>query len=118
MRRRKRTTPTMPVGPPGGTVRTGWRHLVRLGLLSLIVTIGGCGVSDPDLEANGVVEYVGVEGGCWTIDVGEKRLEPINLPETFKEDGLRVSVVANEVEAASICQVGELVQIQEIEAIR
>lgn len=29
-----------------------------------------------------------------------------------------MSVVANEVEAASLCQVGELVQIQEIEAIR
>lgn len=118
MRRTKRTSSTMPGGPRRRTGRSGWRHLIGFGLLSLLVTIGGCGVSDPDLETNGVVEYVDIEGGCWTIDVGEKRLEPINLPETFKEDGLQVSVVANEVEAASICQVGELVQIQEIAAIR
>ncbi len=88
--------------------------------LSFLLSTAGCGLSvtTPDFETTGTVAFVEVEGGCWVIDTSEGRLEPINLPERFKVDGLDVAIIASETsEAASICQVGTLVQIASIERV-
>lgn len=90
---------------------------LRAVVLSVFLTLGACGVTDPDLDVEGVVRFVAVEGGCWAIDVGDERVEPINLPEAFQRDGLEVTFSANEVDAMSICQIGRLVQIQAIDSI-
>jgi hypothetical protein len=67
------------------------------------------------LDQDGVVLFLEIEGGCWVIDAGPVRLEPINLTEEFQVDGLLVSFQAVErTDLASICQVGQIVELTSI----
>lgn len=74
---------------------------------------------DEDMvEGVGRVEFVDVEGGCWRIVVDGVNYEPSNLPEEFREDNLRVEVGGVLLEdAMSVCQVGIIFEILEIEII-
>ena len=64
---------------------------------------------------NGPLSIIDVEGGCWVIDAGPVRLEPINLTEEFQVDGLLVAFEANaRPDLASICQVGRIVELTSI----
>lgn len=88
----------------------------RSALIPFFVLLGSCGVADPDIDADGVIRYLDIEGGCWTIDTGADRLAPINLPAEFRVDGLRVRFEANEqAEGASYCMVGRLVELEYIQ---
>jgi hypothetical protein len=95
------------------------RWMVYLAGGALAFALVGCDVTDvgeADISGNGVVTFVAVEGGCWTIDAGAERYEPINLDEAFQVDGLAVVFEANDrPDLASICQVGRLVEITSIE---
>ncbi|MDH3208307.1 MAG: hypothetical protein OEO79_17025 [Gemmatimonadota bacterium] len=94
------------------------RSRLLFGLVGLAVLVGACGLTDPAFDADGVVRFVDVEGGCWGIDSAGQRLEPINLPERFRVDGLRVSFQAEDAaDVASICQIGRLVRLTEIDTI-
>ena len=91
------------------------RIVIRAILLALAILPAACGITDPDFEDDGVVRFIGVEGGCWAIDVGEVRLEPINLTEEFRVDGLLVHFEAEErTDLASICQIGQIVELKSI----
>lgn len=61
------------------------------------------------------VEFVELEGGCWTLELAGERLLPLALPEEYQVDGLRVRVSLRVVEAATICQMGRAVEIESIE---
>lgn len=88
----------------------------RVALIPFFVLVGSCGLTDPDFDADGIVRFVDVEGGCWTIEVDGERLEPINLPAEFRVDGLSVTFEANAAAGvASVCQVGRLVKIEFIQ---
>ena len=66
-------------------------------------------------EVLGTVRYEPVEGGCWWIDLGRRRVEPIGLPTEFRRDGLTVAVRLEDApDLASTCQVGELKKIASI----
>ena len=89
--------------------------VVRASLLVLAILPVACGITEPDFEEDGVVHFIDVEGGCWVLDVGEVRLEPINLTEDFRVDGLLVFFEADErTDLASICQVGQIVELKSI----
>ena len=61
------------------------------------------------------VRLVGVEGGCWVLDVGDQNYQPTNLPADYRVDGLRVRVRFRELrDAASFCMVGPIVSIENI----
>ncbi len=66
-------------------------RILRAALIALAILPVACGITDPDFEADGVVQFIDVEGGCWVIDAGPLRLEPINLTEEFQVDGLPVT---------------------------
>lgn len=88
----------------------------RVALIPFFVLVGSCGLTDPDFDTDGVVRFVDVEGGCWAIEAGDERLEPINLPEEFRVDGLAVTFEANDaVDVASLCQIGRPVEIEFIQ---
>ena len=90
-------------------------HIRRMALIALTMIPAACGITDPDFEDDGVVHFIDVEGGCWVIDAGEVRLEPINLTEEFRVDGLAVHFEAQErTDLASICQVGRIVELTSI----
>jgi predicted small secreted protein len=63
--------------------------LVILVVLFLSAGLSGCTVGNWIAET-GTVVYNDFEGGFYGIITGRLSLLPINLPEEFKEDGLKV----------------------------
>lgn len=102
--------------------RAGW---LAAGLLTATVLMAACATPAPDNADNAVtgdlmtgeatVEFVQLEGGCWTLDLAGERVLPLVLPEAFRVDGLRVRVSLIPVEAATMCMIGRTVQIESIE---
>ncbi len=88
-------------------------------ILALVVAVVGCGSDDatePSLV--GVVRFVDVEGGCWTIVSGSETYEPIELDDEFQVDGLEVAFdVEERADLASTCMVGTLVEVTDIAAV-
>ncbi len=92
-------------------------RILRAALIALTILPLACGITDPDFDEDGVVLFLDVEGGCWVIDTGPLRLEPINLTEEFQIDGLLVAFQADlRTDVASICQVGQIVELTSIRA--
>ena len=88
----------------------------RSALIPFFVLLGSCGVADPDIDADGVVRYLDIEGGGWVIESGSDRLEPVNLPAEFRVDGLRVRFEANhQGDAATYCVLGRVVELEYIQ---
>lgn len=90
--------------------------------LFLLFALPGCRSECPlcgKVRVTGTVVYVPLEGGFFGI-LGDNgvQYEPVNLPEEFRVDGLRVVFVAEHVEGASIFMWGELIRLIEIEALR
>jgi len=84
----------------------------------LAAALASCGITGPDVEADGTVRFVDVEGGCWGIETDDVMYEPINLRESFRIDGLEVDFEAEErTDLSSICQIGVIVELTEIEAV-
>ena len=69
-------------------------------------------------EIVGNVTYKNLEGGFYAIDGDNgRRYDPINLPESFKKDGLRVRVTARRrTDAMSLHMYGAIVEIVNISA--
>ena len=93
---------------------------VRLLIPAMMVT--ACATPAPDngapvdvLIGEATVEFVDLEGGCWTLNLAGERLLPLALPDTFRVDGLQVQVRLHPVEAATICMMGRTVKIESIE---
>ena len=90
-----------------------------IGLALLFSVFGACAEDDGEkLEFTGVLVWKEFEGGFFTIDADNgKKYDPVDLPEDFKEDGLRVHVVARpRPEMAGIHMYGTLIEIIKIEA--
>jgi hypothetical protein len=72
------------------------------------------------LEISGTVVHKNLEGGFFIIEGDDGRIyDPINLPETVKKDGLKVTVnakVRNDV--GGIHMVGDIIEIVDISAQR
>ena len=65
------------------------------------------------------VHFSTIEGGCWSLvtSAGHKVYEPIDLPASFRVDGLAVRVVLRDAPNwASICMIGPLVHVEDISA--
>ena len=94
-------------------------------LLIAAVLLAACTTSARDnvapretlIDGLATVQFVELEGGCWTLDLAGERLLPRTLPEEFRVDGLRVRVSLQLVEAATICMMGRVVEIESIEKV-
>ena len=111
------------------------KTIAILGLLGLTIFFG-CGqptavktndaassenVSVPDtepFEIRGSIVYKDLEGGFFAIKGDDGRIyDPINLPDRFKKDGLKVKVNAKlRNDMGSIHMVGDIIEIVEIDA--
>jgi hypothetical protein len=45
------------------------------------------------VDADGVVRYVSVEGGFYSLESIQGKFDPMNLPPDYRQDGLRVHFV-------------------------
>jgi len=68
-------------------------------------------------EIEGTVTYQSLEGGFYAIDGTDgRKYDPINLPEAFKQDGLKVKgVVRLKEDVVSFHMYGEFIEIVELE---
>ena len=61
------------------------------------------------------VRFIQIETGCWVLETRNGRVQPLDLPEQFRVDGLEVSVVLRDAPAMmSLCQVGPLKTVEKI----
>jgi hypothetical protein len=69
-------------------------------------------------EILGNVTYKRIEGGFYAIDGDDgRKYDPINLPESFKKDGLKVKVTARlKKDAMSFHMYGAIIEVVNIEA--
>ena len=72
--------------------------------------------SDPKVDDDGIVRYVGLEGGFFAIETSAGRgLDPMNLPVEFRQDRLAVHVQGVvRTDAVSTHMHGEIFEISEI----
>jgi hypothetical protein len=70
----------------------------------------------PLFGIDATVRFVPLEGGCWSIVTsGHTVYEPIDLPSSFRVDGLAVRVVLRDApDWGSICMIGPLVHVDAI----
>ena len=78
-------------------------------------------VSVPDtepFEIRGSIVYKDLEGGFFAIKGDDGRIyDPINLPDPFKKDGLKVKVYAKlRKDMGSIYMVGDIIEIIDVAA--
>jgi hypothetical protein len=98
------------------------KHLV-VGIALLITAVWLSGCLEPVIEGEGTIVYVEIEGGFYGIIFDTefeklKRLDPINLPSEFMEDGLPVRFKAKILRNyVSVHMWGVIVEIIEIERI-
>jgi hypothetical protein len=88
-------------------------------LLALLVALACASVPVEPFESSkravvdASVEFLNVEGGCWTIEVGEHvHYLPLNLPEEFRSDGLKIRTeLLRRDDYGSTCMVGPVVEV-------
>ena len=69
-------------------------------------------------EIQGTVVYKNIEGGFFAIDSDDgSKYDPINLPESFRKDGLKVKVTARRrIDAMSLHMYGAIIEVVNITA--
>ena len=90
-------------------------------LIASSVVMTACGSQAPSatpVQVSGepaTVRFVQIETGCWVLETKGGRVQPVELPEAFRVDGLAVSVVLRDAPAMmSACQVGPLKHVDGI----
>ena len=99
-----------------------WVIIIMIGVV--FVLIGAFALSsqfttnDGLIHSKGTVKYLSFEGGFYGI-VGDdgKNYDPINMPQEFKVDGLRVQFVANITNYLSFHMWGYVVKLVSIERL-
>jgi hypothetical protein len=106
-----------------------WEYFLSLKLLAIIMMIGVVfvliGISalltqfannDGLIHGTGTVRYLSFEGGFYGIvgDDGE-HYDPLNMPQEFRVDGLRVQFTANLTDYVSFHMWGHIVKLISIE---
>ena len=71
------------------------------------------------IEISGTVQYISLEGGFYAIRGGDgKTYDPINLPDEYQHDGMRVQVKARTRDnVVSVHMAGPIIEILAIEKI-
>jgi hypothetical protein len=69
--------------------------IVAFGLICIWLVIGCSDQGKNVISGNGVITFVALEGGCWGIIMDNGAHYGIsNLPESFKQEGVRVHISA------------------------
>jgi hypothetical protein len=91
-----------------------------IGALLTLMALCACGAPPVSTTAGSekqaaTVRFVQVETGCWVLETPAGRVQPIDLPEAFRQDGLAVEVVLRDApDMMSACQVGPLKRVEHI----
>ena len=69
------------------------------------------------VRASGTIRFVALEGGCWAIQTPGGDYEAVNLPERFRVNGLRVSVVLRGAHVYTFCQIAAPVDVDSVRVL-
>jgi hypothetical protein len=92
---------------------------IGLGIICFVL-VGGCSDQGDDvIRGNGTIIYTSLEGGCWGIALdGSIHYTFENLPESFRNEGLRVSISAKLTEPHAVfCDLGPFINVIDIRRI-
>jgi hypothetical protein len=96
------------------------KQLIITGILAILVSIGlsGCN-EDMTIQDTGIIKYITLEGGFYGIITDkQEHYDPINLPDAYKQDNIRIKFKANYMkDQNNIHMWGELIYILEIEQL-
>lgn len=96
------------------------RYFKIFSLLLILLLAGGCDVLTSDSDgieyAEGTVYYIGLEGGFYgIIATDDRKFDPLNLPEEFRADSLKVSFLYKYADSqVSYHMWGSIIEIVEI----
>ena len=94
---------------------------VLIGILVVSFLFTGCvpGSSPNQFSGTGTVTYIDLEGGFYgIIGDNQENYDPINLPDEFQQDGLKVTFTAKfRDDLADYHMWGRIIEILQIEAI-
>jgi len=98
-----------------------WLLLAIFGVAFIVVGASGLATQNRNsnlVHGTGTVEYLSFEGGFYGI-VGDdgKHYDPINMPQEFKVDGLRIWFTANMTDYMSFHMWGYIVELISIERL-
>jgi inhibitor of cysteine peptidase len=96
------------------------KQLTIIGIVAILVCVGlsGCN-EDINIQDTGIIKYIDLEGGFYGIITDkQEQYDPINLPEEFKQDNIRIEFKAIYVKNQSSIHIwGKLIYILEIEQL-
>ncbi|MFQ5952767.1 MAG: hypothetical protein ACE5JK_05105 [Candidatus Omnitrophota bacterium] len=87
-----------------------------VGAILIALLSASCETPTEYIEITGTVRRIHLEGGFWGITVEDgRKFDPVNMPERFKKDGLKVFVkMRPRDELAGAHMWGHMVEIVEI----
>ena len=102
----------------------GKRSILFFALMSILVVsflFAGCmpGNSPNQFTTTGTVTYIDLEGGFYgIIGDNQENYDPINLPDEFQQEGLKISFTAKyRDDLANFHMWGRIIEILQIEEI-
>jgi hypothetical protein len=67
------------------------------------------------ISADGVVRFVALEGGFFSLESADAKYDPTNLPAAFRQDGLPVHFVGNvRTDLGSVHLYGQILELTNI----
>lgn len=73
---------------------------------------------DPEVELEGTINFLDLEGGCWVFESEGETYEFRGVSEVFLQEGLKVKIEGKIDEGeVSICQIGPIIKVTEIERL-
>jgi hypothetical protein len=96
------------------------KQFVIIGMVVLLVCVGLSGCNENiSIQDTGIIKYIDLEGGFYGIITDkQEQYDPINLPEVFKQDNIRIEFKAiNAKNQSSIHMWGKTIYILEIEQL-
>ncbi|HET9481520.1 MAG TPA: hypothetical protein VFP98_07185 [Candidatus Polarisedimenticolia bacterium] len=82
---------------------------------------GSLGPGRLTIQVSGVVRFVQIEGGCWTLRADGGAIYELLTSKATSHilvDGARVSLVVSPREAASSCMLGEIAEVERVQSLQ
>jgi hypothetical protein len=100
------------------SARTSFLPLLLLAATSNYECSVNTATGTGELRIFGTINFVSVEGGCWTLDASDGRryeLRSEQVPESLRRAGTRVALIGIQRDDwANVCRVGTMLDVKQV----